>query len=674
MKMIEKPAWFHFLTAVNKKIFEENTSDKLLEVLRACLKNDSRKTTWSSMKQIDGVDLKRGEEITFADLFRILDEHREIEISPFTFWSFIFSQDGQYDENRLREIVSFLTGNASQASEIAEGLYSPSDCKCGKTVEMWLQNIADVSDVSVHCWDLFKHLMQEQYDKEYINKLIEHIIYTRVGSTPNGVGIGAVKNLLYFIRPDLTFSCKGSKIYEIKKEPGYWSEAPHYYLLQMWKKEFAGFPTSCDGKEHYLRYNVLKVEDVNLHYEIVCGEQRGDVPYKIFAEFHIEPELKAKDGTFLLKLQNSLSDSQNVEILPWFNRSNGCAVRYGDGVSVLDFTTGRGRNFADVRNELEQAMRGLVDAVDCKVKRLLAELDQDSMIAEKRSLLESSKQLILTGAPGTGKTFTAKQLAEKWIAETGGTLEENFCQVQFHPGYDYADFIIGLKPELVKGKVTFAWKDGLFKTFADNALKARKKDGENCKPYIFLIDEINRADLSRVFGEVFSLLEEDYRYPKNKIGIKLPDGSSFVLPDNLYIIATMNDIDRSVESMDFALRRRFSFLEVKAEDSVCIIEKNQKISDENKDKLKKVMAELNKYIGSANELLDGKYHLDFGDEYALGGAYFVHFAKYAGETDPQKLLWENHLQIIINEYLRGHRDRHAISACLKQVFDTVWNG
>ena len=72
--MPEKPAWFHFLTAVNKKIFEENTSDKLLEVLRACLKNDSRKTTWSSMKQIDGVDLKRGEEITFADLFRILDE------------------------------------------------------------------------------------------------------------------------------------------------------------------------------------------------------------------------------------------------------------------------------------------------------------------------------------------------------------------------------------------------------------------------------------------------------------------------------------------------------------------------------------------------------------------------------------------------------------------------
>ena len=289
-------------------------------------------------------------------------------------------------------------------------------------------------------------------------------------------------------------------------------------------------------------------------------------------------------------------------------------------------------------------------------------------------LLKNAYQVILTGAPGTGKTFTAKQLAKKWISETNGSFSENFCQVQFHPGYDYSDFIIGLKPELFEGNVTFKWKDGLFKAFADKAKKARQTDGENCKPYIFLIDEINRADLSRVFGEVFSLLEEDYRYPKNETGIILPDGSSFVLPDNLYIIATMNDIDRSVESMDFALRRRFSFLEVKAEDSVCIIEENTKISDENKAKLKNVMAELNKYIGSKNELLDNRYRLDLGDEYALGGAYFVHFAKYADEELPQEMLWNNHLHIILNEYLRGHRDRHAILTCLKNVFDSAWNG
>ena len=202
----------------------------------------------------------------------------------------------------------------------------------------------------------------------------------------------------------------------------------------------------------------------------------------------------------------------------------------------------------------------------------------------------------------------------------------------------------------------------------------RPTDGENCKPYIFLIDEINRADLSRVFGEVFSLLEEDYRYPKNETGIRLPDGSSFILPDNLYIIATMNDIDRSVESMDFALRRRFSFLEVKAEDSVCIIEENTKISDGNKVKLKNVMAELNKYIGSKNELLDNRYHLDLGDEYALGGAYFVHFAKYQALPDSWNKLWNNHIAVILNEYLRGHRDRHAILKSLKNIFESACGG
>ena len=289
-------------------------------------------------------------------------------------------------------------------------------------------------------------------------------------------------------------------------------------------------------------------------------------------------------------------------------------------------------------------------------------------------LLKNSYQVILTGAPGTGKTFTAKQLAQKWISETNGSLAENFCQVQFHPGYDYADFIIGLKPELFDGNVTFKWKTGLFKAFADKAKKVRETDGENSKPYIFLIDEINRADLSRVFGEVFSLLEEDYRYPKNETGIRLPDGSSFILPDNLYIIATMNDIDRSVESMDFALRRRFSFLEVKAEDSVCIIENNTKISEENKSKLKQVMEELNKYIGSKNELLDNRYHLDLGDEYALGGAYFVHFAKYQALPDSWSKLWNNHIAVILNEYLRGHRDRHAVLTGLKNVFETACCG
>ena len=315
--------------------------------------------------------------------------------------------------------------------------------------------------------------------------------------------------------------------------------------------------------------------------------------------------------------------------------------------------------------------------------------------ALRRKLLKSSYQLILTGAPGTGKTWSAVHLAENWIEETGGTTEKNLCQVQFHPGYDYSDFIIGIKPavkdgeESGSGPVTFFWKDGIFKEFSDKAKKEREsaeKESRPAKPYIFIIDEINRADLSRVFGEVFSLLEEEYRYPNRKTGIKLPSGDEFILPDNLYIIGTMNDIDRSVESMDFALRRRFAWHEVKAEDSVHIIdaadkEGKKKIPDQNdRDKLKSVMKTLNGYIGSVDGeeprklTVNGQtVSLNLGDEYELGGAYFLNFAKYNGEENPQDLLWNNHIAVILNEYLRVKKNRTELLSLLKQKFDETWN-
>ena len=433
------------------------------------------------------------------------------------------------------------------------------------------------------------------------------------------------------------------------------------------------------GTYGYVQVENKYINDMNLHYEFICGgnirckyKDGAGERNKIYTEFHAEKGQKSRNELISLRqMIEALPHNDSIQVEK--RKGERFDVRYIRGVPVLD-ENGAERAESDIIDELKQQLAELKAFMDETLNAFVSGTGLEYALAEKRSLLESSKQLILTGAPGTGKTFTAKQLAKKWIAETNGSFAENFCQVQFHPGYDYSDFIIGLKPELVNGKVTFKWKDGLFKAFADKAKKVRETDGENCKPYIFLIDEINRADLSRVFGEVFSLLEEDYRYPENETGIILPDGSSFVLPDNLYIIATMNDIDRSVESMDFALRRRFSFLEVKAEDSVCIIEENTKISDGNKAKLKNVMAELNKYIGSKNELLDNRYHLDFGDEYALGGAYFVHFAKYADEEQPQEMLWGNHLHIILNEYLRGHRDRHAILTCLKNVFDSAWNG
>ena len=317
-----------------------------------------------------------------------------------------------------------------------------------------------------------------------------------------------------------------------------------------------------------------------------------------------------------------------------------------------------------------------------------------NLVNEIKQLVESNLQVILTGAPGTGKTCTARKVALEITGEAEDTPEEEsrIKVVQFHPGYDYSDFVIGMKPILVsengkevfkdeqgrlyttnnnepdgqrqdlsgKVRVLYVWKDGVFKEFANRAKKAYDTYPADPQKFVFLIDEINRADLSRVFGELFSLFEEDYRYPTNRKGIILPNGEEFVIPKNLYIIGTMNDIDRSVESMDFALRRRFAWYEVSADKSERIIE--EKINDTDaKEKLLNAMRNI-------NEKIEGQ---DFrlGKEYQLGGAIFAKYLKYQGEDDSFDSLWNNHIAVILNEYLRGRRDKESKLKEIKNVYD-----
>lgn len=356
-------------------------------------------------------------------------------------------------------------------------------------------------------------------------------------------------------------------------------------------------------------------------------------------------------------------------------------------------------------------------------------------------LLEANKNLILTGAPGTGKTYMAKEIAKAMGAEVGF--------VQFHPSYDYTDFVEGLRPKNDEnGNVGFERKDGVFKEFCkksfdvirpsrfnegyeEEALNYLKKyyNGEKIlthkqkkyfhikiengkiyaqpdsgnsylvdddtilkylktgeynkehqstyppsigeyikqniygkieypaigdKVYIFIIDEINRGEISKIFGELFFSIDPGYRGEKGKVNTQyqnmVPEGdvfkNGFYVPENVYIIGTMNDIDRSVESMDFAMRRRFAWQEVTAEESYTnMIEQDPEFALV-KDEIKSRMFNLNKAIVETEGL---------DEAYQIGAAYFRKYLDYQDKTNPFDCLWENHLKGLLFEYLRGNR-------------------
>lgn len=162
------------------------------------------------------------------------------------------------------------------------------------------------------------------------------------------------------------------------------------------------------------------------------------------------------------------------------------------------------------------------------------------------ALVKTKKNVILQGAPGVGKTFTARKLA---YAIMGVVDDDRIELVQFHQNYTYEDFIMGYHPSGAEFKLT----EGIFYRFCQKAANHPEED------YFFIIDEINRGNMSKIFGELLMLIEKDYRGTSATLAYS---GMSFSVPSNLYIIGMMNTADRSLAMIDYALRRRFSFFEM----------------------------------------------------------------------------------------------------------------
>lgn len=210
-----------------------------------------------------------------------------------------------------------------------------------------------------------------------------------------------------------------------------------------------------------------------------------------------------------------------------------------------------------LRPELKEALENMDLSVVAEYNEVVLEpytksdFLSDVYISEEKyetcvSRLKHKKNLVLQGAPGVGKTFAARRLA--WSV-MGIKDDKRIKFVQFHQSYSYEDFIMGYKPD---GN-GFSLEKGVFYTFCDDA----KKDPDN--DYFFIIDEINRGNMSKIFGELLMLIENDYRGMEITLSY---DKKPFSVPENLYIIGMMNTADRSLAMIDYALRRRFSFVEM----------------------------------------------------------------------------------------------------------------
>ena len=261
------------------------------------------------------------------------------------------------------------------------------------------------------------------------------------------------------------------------------------------------------------------------------------------------------------------------------------------------------------------------------------------------------KNIIYYGAPGTGKTKFVKDCLD--ILDPNRTRTE---WVQFHSGFEYEDFIDGIKPiDIQNGNLKLDLTNGIFKEFC---LKAAQNTDEN---FFFIVDEINRADIAAVFGETLSLLEENYRGENIKTKNFSLNNQEFFIPANIYFIGMMNDVDKSIDCFDLALRRRFAWV---------LMECNYEVVENATDKAYKTKCEnLNNYITKEEYRLKGSKKTDglnLGRAYEIGHSYFL-----KKEAMSEQQIWNRHIEPILREYIRtqfGDRDAEDKLNIAREIF------
>lgn len=295
-----------------------------------------------------------------------------------------------------------------------------------------------------------------------------------------------------------------------------------------------------------------------------------------------------------------------------------------------------------------------------------------------KELLETgNKAIILYGPPGTGKTYKAKELVcselhisdesiEKYkFNKDAAILKEGaWTLAQFHPNYTYEDFIGGISPCLTNDTLSYTLKVGIFKEFCDTAAKEENRN----KKFIIIIDEINRADLSSVFGELMYALE--YRNET----VSIPNfREKFVIPSNIYVIGTMNSIDKSLVTFDLALRRRFGFIKIMPQLSVLEDILSEYNIDENS---------LNTFIDRGmdlnNKIKEPSSKLQLGTDYQIGHAYYGKIKDFLSKgmsvnyitTFALEKLWDYHLEPLLEEYLGNRIEDNEVIGCLEELKDS----